>query len=90
VRPIAEVYNRAVSQPPVSPSIVRVVEPATPDMSYAGILLSAVGLVGVVLLAALVVGVLTGGLFILWRKRRDERDEGPPDRGVSLDLSSPS
>lgn len=73
---------------PITP-IVRIVEPQTPDMSYGGILLSAVGLVGVVLLAGLVVGVVAGALFISWR-RRQARDlpDGAPSDAVRLNLSS--
>jgi hypothetical protein len=70
--------------------MVKVVESPTPDMSYGGILLSAVGIVGVVLLSGLVLGLVAGAAFIAWRKRRDEgRDTSVPE-GIRLDLSSPS
>jgi hypothetical protein len=58
----------ALSQ--VNPVIVRVVEPPTPETTVADVLLGAVGLVGIVLLAAFVVGIVAGGLFILVKHMR--------------------
>jgi hypothetical protein len=52
---------------PVIVDVVKQPSP-TPSISYGGILLSAVGLVGAILLSAAVVGVLVGGLFILAKK----------------------
>jgi hypothetical protein len=60
----------------INPVVVRVVEAPTPETTVADILIGAVGLVGFVALLALVVGVLTGGLFILFRIIRDRRDDG--------------
>jgi uncharacterized membrane protein YqhA len=54
-----------------APIVVEVVKqpPATPSISYGSVLLSAVALVGVILLASLLVGVLVGGIFIYLKKR---------------------
>lgn len=54
-----------------SPIIVEVVKqpPVTPEISYGSVLASAVGLVGVILLAALAVGLVIGG-GVVWFKRR--------------------
>jgi hypothetical protein len=54
-----------------APIVVEVLEqPApTPSISYGSVLLSAVALVGVILLASIVVGVLVGGIFIYLKKR---------------------
>lgn len=71
---------------PVTP-IVRVIDPVTPDVSYGGILLSAVGIVGVVVLAGLLVGAVAGVLFIQYRRRRVERDD-PSTKAVELKLNS--
>jgi hypothetical protein len=42
---------------------------ATPSISYGSVLLSAVALVGVILLASMLVGVIVGGIFIYLKKR---------------------
>jgi hypothetical protein len=54
-----------------APIVVDVVKqpPPTPSISYGSVLLSAVVLVGVILLASAIVGVLVGGLFIFLKKR---------------------
>lgn len=73
---------------PVTPVVVQVVEEPTRETSVADILLGAVGFVGFALIAAAVVGLLAGGLFILYRVRRAKRMD-PRDAPVSLNLSSP-
>jgi hypothetical protein len=57
-----------VTLKPVAPVIIRVVEAPARETTVADILLGAVGFVGVALLAALVVGLLVGGVFILFKK----------------------
>jgi hypothetical protein len=54
-----------------APIVVEVVKqpPPTPSISYGSVLLSAVALVGVILLASLIVGVVVGGIFIYLKKR---------------------
>jgi len=54
-----------------APIVVEVVKqpPPTPSISYGSVLLSAVALVGVILLASLLVGVVVGGIFIYLKKR---------------------
>jgi hypothetical protein len=54
-----------------APIVVDVVKqpPATPSISYGSVLLSAVALVGVILLASMVVGLIVGGIFIYLKKR---------------------
>ena len=54
-----------------APIVVDVVKqpPPTPSISYGSVLLSAVGLVGVILAAAAVVGIIVGGVFILLKKK---------------------
>lgn len=54
----------------VSPVVVRVVEEPTRETSVADILMGAVGMVGIVLLAALVCGLVFGWIFFLFRKAR--------------------
>jgi hypothetical protein len=73
---------------PVTPVVVRVVEEPTRETSVADILLGAVGFVGFVLIAAAVVGLVAGGLFILYRVWR-ARNADPNERSaVSLNLNS--
>jgi hypothetical protein len=52
----------------------------TPPVSYGGMLLSALGLVGVIIAAAFIVGGLIGAV-IIWRKRRQDADAPPPEPG---------
>jgi hypothetical protein len=67
-------------QDPQAPIVVHVdPQPAvTPPVSYAGMLLSALGLVGVIVVSAFVVGGLIGAV-IIWRKRRQDAAESPAD-----------
>lgn len=52
----------------------------TPSISYGGMLLSALGLVGVILLAAFIVGGIVG-VVIIWRKKRQDVLAPPTDPG---------
>jgi len=63
--------------PQQDPFVVELVEqpPPTPEISYGGVLLSAVNLVAAILVAALVVGAIVGGV-IIWKKKRQERHGG--------------
>jgi hypothetical protein len=70
-----------LQQPP--PPIVVHVEPqpaVTPPISYGGMLLSALGLVGVIVVAAFVVGGIIGAI-VIWRKRRQDAVAPPIDPG---------
>ena len=69
-------------QQPQHPIVVNV-EPQptpTPSISYGGMLLSALGLVGVILLAAFIVGGVVGAI-IIWRKKQADADAPPTDPG---------
>ena len=71
-----------------NPIVVEVVKqpPITPEISYGSVLLSAVGVIGVVLLAGILVGVIVGGV-IIWRKRRHEATDPVGHTHVTLHLS---
>ncbi len=73
-----------------NPIVVEVVKqpPVTPEISYGGILASALGLVGVVLLAALIVGALVGG-GIIWFKKRHAKAEPSNPTHVRLRIGAP-
>jgi len=58
-----------VSQP-TSPILVRVVGPAADEVTLGDVLINALGLTGAITVAAIVLGVVLGGLFILYRRRR--------------------
>ncbi|MBK5296075.1 MAG: hypothetical protein JJE40_02885 [Vicinamibacteria bacterium] len=55
--------------PPTSPILVRVVGPATEDVSLGDVVLGALGLTGAITVAAVALGIVLGGLFILYRRR---------------------
>jgi hypothetical protein len=65
-------------------TVVEVVAPPTRETSVGDILLGSVGFVGFVLLAALLVGLIAGGLFILVKKLRP----GNTFNGQNADESS--
>ena len=54
--------------------------PPTPSISYGGMLLSALGLVGVIILAAFIVGGIVGAV-IIWKKKREDAVAAPTDPG---------
>ena len=61
------------------PIIVRVVEPPVKETSLSDVIFGAIGLVGVMLVAAALLGAVLGGVLILyhtWRVRTG-RDKGP-------------
>jgi hypothetical protein len=73
---------------PQDPIVVEVVKqpPVTPEISYGSVLLSAVGVVGVVVLAGIIVGLIVGGV-IIWRKKRREATEPVDHTHTKLRLS---
>jgi hypothetical protein len=53
---------------PHQPIIVKVIEAPSDSISLGDVVLQALGLSGVILVAAILLGVLLGGLFIGWRR----------------------
>jgi hypothetical protein len=86
-------YNRNVLQQPqpVTP-VVELPDPApTQEVGVADVLIGSFGLVGALTLLALIVGLLGGGGFILFRCWRDaRREQTPEDDHTRLRLSGPS
>jgi hypothetical protein len=74
---------------PSNPIVVEVIKqpPITPEISYGSVLLSAVGVVGVVFAAGIIVGLAIGAV-IIWRKRQRDATEPVDHSHVSLHLSS--
>ena len=71
-----------------NPIIVETVRqpPITPEISYGSVLLSAVGVLGVLLVAGVVVGIVVGAM-IVWRKRTREATEPVDHSHVTLHLT---
>ena len=61
---------------PLTPLIVKVVERPAKEISVADILVGSVGIIGLFLLGAALLGLAMGGVFILFRRWRDGRDDG--------------
>lgn len=55
--------------PPTSPILVRVVGPAAEEVTLGDVVLNALGLTGAITVSAIVLGIVLGGLFILYRRR---------------------
>jgi hypothetical protein len=77
---------------PATPSqtitVVQVVEKPTRETSVGDILLGSVGLVGFVLLAAVLVGLLAGWAFIVFKRLRpDNRFNGQTAEEISMKLN---
>jgi len=53
---------------PITQEVVEV-EPFTPEIGVGDVVLGTVGLIGVMLFAALCAGLLAGGVYIWWRQR---------------------
>jgi len=70
-----------------NPIVVEVIEQpaATPEISYGGVLLSAMNLVGVILGGALLMGALVGGI-IIWRKKRADKNDPRPSEPTHVRL----
>jgi hypothetical protein len=79
----------SIQPQPVTPVVVKIIDAPTPETSVADILIGAVGLVGFVLLAAALVGLVAGVLFFAVRRASLARRETPLGSDYSLDLSSP-
>lgn len=62
-----------------SPVIIDITEAPVVDPTTMGdVLLGAIGLTGVLVAVGLLLGAVMGGLFILWKRRRDAvRLDGP-------------
>jgi len=55
-------------QQPQEPIIVRIVEQPVRETTVVDVLIGAIGLTGVLLVVALLLGAIFGGLFVLYRK----------------------
>ena len=62
-----------------TPILIDITEPSVVDPTTMGdVLLGAIGLTGVLVVVGLLLGAVMGGIFILWKRRRDAvRLDGP-------------
>ncbi len=75
--------------PQVAPTIVRVVKaPPTKELSVVDLIVSGLGLTGLILVAALVIGVGLGGIFIWFKSLRPDNPlngQASQTHGLHLD-----
>lgn len=73
------------SAQPLTPVIVRMVDHPTKEISVADILMGSVGITGIFLIGAALLGLVLGGMFILFRRWQASRDvENPADEAFQL------
>jgi len=73
--------------PPTSPILVRVIGPATEEVTLGDVLINALGLTGAITVSAMVLGIVLGGLFILYRRRNHHNQfNGETSDEMSLKL----
>ncbi len=81
-----------LSVPQVAPTIVRVVkEPATKELSVVDLILSGLGLTGLILVAAVIIGGMLGALFIWFKTIRPMNPlngQASQTHGLHLDITS--
>jgi hypothetical protein len=75
---------------PVTPVIVKVVGPPTPEVSVADVILDALGLTGVLLIGSALFGLALGGAIIWFKVHRPiAAFGGESSSDYRLDLSNP-
>lgn len=76
-------------QKPVTP-VVQIQTPPNQEIGVADVLLGSVSLIGFLIVAALLAGLITGGLFIYWKRWRERHapDDEASTPHTRLDLSS--
>jgi hypothetical protein len=72
-------------QQPPPPIMVHVVEKPIEGTTVADVLLGAIGLTGVVVLAAIVLGLALGGVIVLYKRHAERRRTDGPRAGADSD-----
>jgi hypothetical protein len=84
------VFTLLSAAPQIAPTIVRIVkEPATKELGVADLILSGLGLTGLILLAAALVGGVLGALFIWFKTIRPMNPlngQASQTHGLHLDI----
>ena len=70
-----------LQQPPIVVEVVKQ-PPVAREITMGDVVIGAFGLVGVVIVCALIAGAIAGGIFIALKRRRDA-DAAPTDPGHS-------
>jgi hypothetical protein len=66
------------------PMVVKIIEEPARETTVVDVLLGAIGLTGVLILIALLLGLILGGLFILYRKVQARRRPYRPEPGEGV------
>jgi hypothetical protein len=72
----------------VTPVIIKVVPPPTQEVSIVSVILGALGLTGLIAIAAIFAGILFGFCLIAYKRWRERRHPDEDTLGTRLDLSS--
>ncbi len=59
----------------MTPIIVKMIDKPAKDISVADILMGSVGITGIFLIGAAILGIVLGGLFILYRRWQVSRED---------------
>ena len=78
----------AQSAQPLTPIIVRMIDKPTKEISMADVLMGSVGITGIFLIGAALLGLTLGGMFILFRRWRESR-EAEHQVGDAFQLTRP-
>jgi uncharacterized protein YacL len=77
-------------QQAANPIIVRVVEEPVHETTIADVIFGSLGLVGILLISALVLGILLGGGLILWKRLRKQDALDADDHAASVRVTPTS
>ncbi len=70
---------------PFTPVIVKMIDQPAKEISVADILMGSVGITGIFLIGAALLGFVLGGMFILYRRWQASRDvDNPADNAFRL------
>jgi hypothetical protein len=72
----------------ITPVIIKVVPPPTQEVSIVSVILGALGLTGLIAIAAIFTGIVFGIALILFKRWRARRHPDADTLGTRLDLSS--
>lgn len=79
-----------MQQKPPDAFVVTVVQEPVPEMTVADLIIGSLGIAGTLLLLALLLGLVTGGLLVLWNRRFPAaRRHLPPVRPSFTDAGLP-
>lgn len=74
---------------PASPILIRVIGPPTDELTLGDVIYQALGLTGAIAVTAVILGIVLGGLFILYRRRNPHNQfNGEHSDELSLKLDT--